>query len=391
MRKTIRKILFLVASPLENRDVERFGIELLIGNGFEVEVWDLSKILYPYLTNYAPPGGVVDAAYSRVFSNKQSALNAIRRLSSKTILVVFFHYLRERYSFWRAISDSKAEYIRIAANTMPMPSVKIDKEISGKLQKITARKLVNYGFLRLPLRWLRIKTARFVFAGGDEFLTRCHQYPIGENTEIVWAHTLDYDLYLKERDRPSVDRPIAVFLDEYLPFCWDWTSEDIPAPVDAKSYYALLNRFFTLVEKEMGLKVIIAAHPRADYEKFPDCFDGRQWVRGQTIKLVKESQLVLSHFSTSINFANLFYKPVIFMTSLDLERSDRGPKIREMARSFGKEPVCIDGNKQVNWEFELKVSRGHYDNYRRAYIKTDHSEDLPFWQIVTNKVKSLCV
>jgi hypothetical protein len=38
---------------------------------------------------------------------------------------------------------------------------------------------------------------------------------------------------------------------------------------------------------------------------------------------------------------------------------------------------------------ELPVTEraAHYNRYRRDYIKTEHSEDLPFWQIVANRLK----
>ena len=133
--------------------------------------------------------------------------------------------------------------------------------------------------------------------------------------------------------------------------------------------------------------MIIAAHPRSHYDKLPNSFDGRKCIRGETIRMVKESRLVLAHSSTALNFANLLHKPVVFLTSSKLNKSFEGPYIREMAECFGKRPIFMDGNNNIDWNFELTVSKSHYDNYRHAYIKTDHSEDLPFWQIVANRLK----
>ena len=244
---------------------------------------------------------------------------------------------------------------------------------------------VNYGFYHLPFTWIGVKPASLILAGGEECLV--YPYPVDKSTEILWAHTLDYDLYLKERNVSPTERPIAVFLDEYLPYHPDYTYAGIQPFITADSYYPLLNRFFSLVERELGLKVVIAAHPRSHYEKHPDYFEGREWVRGKTIELVKESRLVLAHMSTALNFANIFYKPVIFLTSSDFDKSWEGRYIKTMANWFGEKPIFIDNDINIDWAQELTVSVSHYEHYRRAYVKTEHSAELPFWQIVANRLK----
>ena len=383
----IRKILFLVNSPLDRRDFERFGIELLMKNGFEVEIWDITDILHPDVRkNYTPPDPI-NWPHCRVFSDKEYTLNEIKALSSETFIIAHIHYLRERYSVYKAISDSKAKYGVEVSNALPSGD---DKKQSflfylKKLRKVTVKKLLDRGFLRLPFTWLGIRPASLILAGGEQSLK--YHYPANKTTEIVWVHAMDYDFYLKDRNNSSIERPIAVFLDSYLPFHPIRFYRMEKSPISADKYYSILNKFFNLVEDRLGLEVIIAAHPRSQYEKHPDCFEGRKWVRGQTFRLVKESKLVLTHSSTTINFANLFYKPVIFLISSDLEKAGRGSLIRGMAGWFGKKPIVMDNNRNIDWEFELTVSKGHYDNYRQAYIKTDHSEDLPFWQIVVNRLK----
>ncbi len=182
--------------------------------------------------------------------------------------------------------------------------------------------------------------------------------------------------------------PRAVFLDEYLPFHPDFFRQKVLPPIKADEYYPLLNKFFRLIEKQLKLKVIIAAHPRSHSEKLSESFERRELVFGRTIELVKESKLVLAHSSTSLNFANLFYKPVIFLTAAELDKSYKGPLIQEVAGLFGKKPVYMDRDNNIfSWNAELRVSKTHYENYRRDYIKTEPSEELPFWQVVADRLK----
>jgi hypothetical protein len=198
---------------------------------------------------------------------------------------------------------------------------------------------------------------------------------------------MDYDIYLKEKDKAFTTQPLAVLLDECVPFHPDYRYKWKKPPISAEKYFHLLNNFFKRIENELGFEVIIAAHPRSRYEDHPGCFKGRKWQRGRTISLVKESSLVLAHNSTSLSFANLFNKPVIFLTSSEMDKSWQGSFIRAKSEWFGKKPIFMDGNSPVDWKQELKINRNRYQEYREAYIKTDSSPDLPFWQIVADRLK----
>lgn len=386
----IRKILFLTISPFNQRDFKRFGIELLEKNGFDVEVWDLTNCLFPHIAkNYKHPDPINWTAH-KVFEDKNYALKNLEDSSSDTFIIPLLPYNPKFYSVFKAISDSDAKHASFCANFQPFVKTTRKGNLGKflfylKKLKDPVNKLKNYGFQKLPLSWLRLKPASFLLAGGEESIK--HQDPVNRCTEILWIHSLDYDLYLEEKNKPFSEKPIAVFLDEYLPFHPDFFRHKITPPIEADKYYPLLNKFFTLIEKQLKLKVIVAAHPRSHYENLSYLFKGHEWIHGQTIKLIKESKLVLAHSSLALNYANLYLKPVIFLASSKLDKTYKGPHISKTAYLFGKKPIYIDRNDKIDWNFEFRVSKIHYKNYLRSYIKTDHSEELPFWQIVANKLK----
>ncbi len=386
----------MVESPFNQRDFQRYGIELLFENGFDVEVWDLSNILNPHLTkNYEPPDAI-DWPGCSLLNDKKVALEKIRALPSDTFVINFIGYWQKSFGIYRTISSSQARYAVHMANALPSLEMGRKEGLFSfylkRLSKVTGKKLFQLmknlaraRFYHLPFTWLGIKPASLILAGGRQCL-KC-PYPVDNSTEILWAHTMDYDLYLRERDGPFSERPIAVFLDEYLPFHPDYIQFRTQPPIAAEKYYPLLSNFFNLVEQRLELKVVIAAHPRSHYEELPGYFGGRECIRDKTLRLVRESRLVLAHGSTALNFANLFHKPVIFLTSSDLDKSGYGAFIKTMANWFGKNPICVDGDTAIDWGQELTVNISHYERYRRAYIKTEQSEDIPFWQIVANRLK----
>ena len=388
----IRRIILLVENRFTLRDCRRFGIETLQENGFLVEVWDVMRITYPN-------SSTVGNTYSDLFNfkdltslnSKQDACNMFSGLSQDDFVISLVTFRWTSLGLYRALSRSCAKYSVSYVEPFPWPLTK--KTLTDRIRDVAGfRRATEWKYLlaRLPLWFLGIKPANLMFVAGEKYLNYDYylRYPVDKNTEILNIHAFDYDLYLKEKGDSGQEESTAVFLDEFYPFHSDFTLLDRESPVKADSYYKLLNTFFDLVEKETGLSVIIAAHPRSDYQNRPDYFSGRKCIKDRTVKLIKESRLVLAHSSTAVKLANLFYKPVIFMTSLDLDKGCNGAYIKEFARGFNKNPISIDKIDNIDWQKELAVARDCYDNFRKMYIKSDKGKDLPLWQIVADRLKN---
>jgi len=386
----IKRIILLVESPFSSRDYERFGIETLKRNDFSVEVWDISRILRPkFYTDGSCPKpyefkGLV------LFSERKKAYRMILGLGGTDFVVNLGSYGFNSLWVYRALTRSGSEYAVHMSNFLPIIGPE-QTEISAyfrKLKKIfppSPAHVMNVLFSRLPSKWFGIKPAKLMLAGGEKCFA--YRFPRDKSTETLWTHAMDYDLYLAERKRSvsEVERPIAVFLDEYLPMHPDRLYDGVKGLPTPDEYYPMLDRFFRRVEEELKLEVVIAASPRSNYEKKPDYFNGRKCVKGETLSLVRKSHLVMVHDSSSLTFVNLFNKPVVFLTSRVLERTH--PPIKRLANWFGKEPIFIDSDETIDWEFEMSVSDRNYDEYKKYFIKTEHSDDLPFWQIVADRLK----
>jgi len=183
---------------------------------------------------------------------------------------------------------------------------------------------------------------------------------------------------------------MAVFLDEYFPFHPDNIHLGRKPPVTADEYYPLLCKFFNYVEEELGLNVVIAAHPRSHYDKLPDFFQGRKVIRGKTVELVKKSKLVILHDSTAANFSVLYKKPMIFVTMDRLEENvyGSGDSISSFASYFRKMPINISRNTNIDLGKEVLIYEEEYAKYKHDFIKIEGTEETPFWQVVSNKIKS---
>lgn len=392
----IKRIIFLTRTTFNYRDFQRFGVELLQQSGFTIEFWDTTPVLDPATYRQYQPPDPYKFDGLRVFYEKDVLLKEISNLASDTFVIDTVHFEYKNLDFYQALSKSKAEYAVIMANALPVASLQNRKySLVSILQRKTKTFLKNPKEVlwrkkilpHLPIRLFGVKPAKIILAGGEKSLT--YHFPVNRNTEILWIHSFDYDLYLEKAENKLIDSTTAVFLDEYLPFHPDDLSNPKFFKIDPMKYYTCLNSFFDRIERELSLKVIIAAHPKALYENMPNIFHGRRCIRGQTIGLVKTCRLVLTHASTAISFAVLLNKPLVFINSTGLDKSPTDMLIRTMANYFGKAPIFMDSTNKIDWEQQLMINLELYKKYRREYIKTEQSPDLYFWQIVANRLKQL--
>jgi len=324
-----------------------------------------------------------------IFDDRQQAYERLSDLTGSDFVVNFVSYFFENLWVYSALGRSSAAYGVFFANSIPVArefrNLRKWEVLKDMVSMRSTTLLLKRAYMRIPFRFLGIRPVSFIFAGGSECMQ--YHYPVSKETEVLWIHALDYDIYLEEKNRQCPERDIAVFIDEFLPLHHEYDMFNLDPPIEAERYFTILDRFFESVEKRTGYEVVIAECPEANYEGAPDYFRGRKRFKGQTAALVHESKLVLGHYSTALNFANLFRKPVIFMSCSDFRKKAVEYHIQEMARWFGKSPIFIDETQNIDWGSELKVSDKHYDDYRNSYIKTEHSQDLPFWQIVANRLK----
>jgi len=386
----IKKIIFLFETFFDLRKYQTLGIEFFEKNGFSVEIWDLTSVLHPeFFKKYTYPylckhEGLV------IFKDKNAVIKKLKSLSRNDFCMNYLVYNFGSLGIYRALSQSDVKYAVFATDSVPIP-----ESVLFILRMKTLKKIINFKFsgtawkkifMKVPFKCLGVRSPNFILMGGEKSIT--YNYPIDKETKILWGHSSNYDLYLQKKSEIFKEKATAVFIDENFPFVLDWILLGMEQPMmSADKYYPMVNNFFDFIEKKTGLEIVIAADPKSEYEKSPDYYKGRQCVRGKTIDLIRECRLVLAHQSTAVSFANLFNKPIIFMTCSDFKKTYDHAHIEEMAKWFGKKPVFIDRDHDVVFEKEFLVSKAHYDNYRQNFIKIKSSKDLFLGQIIGERLK----
>jgi hypothetical protein len=398
----IKNIIFLIESPFNKRDYKRFGSETLIKSGFDVEFWDFTPFINPIVfEKYIPPDSFTFDGL-KLFYSKNSAIEAIEKLSyQKTLIVTFLSFQIGTLEIYKALSSRNLVYGSIACGALPSAFGLENKEkklnylISGLVLKLfrDPSSLTRSIFSRLSPKLFGVKPMNFLILGGEKSVKR---RPIAKNTNLIHGCTFDYDLYLQnERGDSNSDSQYKgniVFLDEYLPFHPDFLQMGVATPCDPEQYYPKLVDFFQKLEHVLDSRVVIAAHPRSHYESHPDYFDGRDVVRGATQSLVKNSKCVITHGSTSVSFAVIYRKPILFATLNCIKNYSQYPlsqTYNAIAHSLGKGQISLDSSENIDWQAELEVNQQAYKLYLDSYIKSPLAPEKTCWEIFAEYVKTI--
>lgn len=381
----IKEICFFVQTPFTQRDYKRYGVETLRRRGFKVSVMDMTGLINPkYLEKYSPPD---PSDYKNIIIAQTRRTVTDYLDNNKDLLVIDLVGLKKESIFiYHILRQKRVQYSTFCLNNNPYPPQKSYSYFSLKGIKKAINRAINKMMVFI-LERLIISNPKYVLTGG-RIIQKKLPRPT-KRTKLILAHALDYDLYLDYLSRhPSVNiGNYCVFLDEYFPFHPDFLVSGTKSySFDPELYYKGLDKIFSTIEKNIGIKVVIAANPRSRYDLHPDYFKGRQVEYGRTIELVANSKMVLTHCSTSVNFAIMFNKPIIFITSDQINSTEYGEYVANYAKQFKKSPINIDREVTQNVPLETKVDQNAYKEYFVNYIKEPGTPEKPFWDIVADNI-----
>jgi hypothetical protein len=385
------RIIFLGADQYSRFDHNRFGFDILQERGFAVEFWDCSKI---FRSNFQSDKSPLDSdGFSglRCFEKREHLMESISRLTSQDVLILTIGYDIKTRDVLSCAANTPAILGMLRLGNLPIP--KVESSFLGRIEKIIRRPSVvaNFFLQKLSLEKLGLRPLDFILKGGADCLRGAVAYFKGEKTKILNAHAMDYDRCLLYQS-DSVEKVYSenvVFLDDGGPFHRDGDILNVPFPCSVDEYFFNVNSFFRLVEEKFNCSVLVASHPRVQYDKRGDPFEGRSIIQGETHKLVKHSKFVISVASTSLNFPIIYRKPVIFLPINPTKRNRYDAMIKNLAENLGKLPICWADKEEINWEKELVIDKDRYDKYMEVHIKKSGSLEKPCWDILADYLTSL--
>ncbi|PIR26645.1 MAG: hypothetical protein COV43_00695 [Deltaproteobacteria bacterium CG11_big_fil_rev_8_21_14_0_20_42_23] len=386
----MKKIVYLVEQPLDERNYGRFGIQTWIDKKWDVEIWDFTPWVHPRVwQDFIQSGRKLKkfSGYFPVASKKELK----QRLFSSKEFKYFIDLTGENYRLlWTKILLTQKGVTRVVCATGSIPEPVCEKKsLIPRLKKVFATGTIN------SIKWManlffRKLVAPFMRPGlmvvsGEKSVPSVHNAH-----NILKAHNLDYDIYLKLKSLKDTSiEGYAVFIDQNYCFHSDFIFEGRPSCVTPKKYFPAVCDCLRKISNDLGVDFCIAAHPRSTYESgVLDYFEGIPIKYGRTAELLRDCKFVVCHDSTAIQLAVLFGKPLIFLTTGELAASFEGQSIVAFASEFGKSAINVERDlHNVDWKKELDIDLEKYAEYKKKYIKTDGSPELPFWEIVADHIE----
>jgi hypothetical protein len=153
--------------------------------------------------------------------------------------------------------------------------------------------------------------------------------------------------------------------------------------VEPEPYFKALNSFFDNIEKTFKSKVVIAGHPVSNYD--PSAFNGRTIIKYKANELVAHCRFALAHPSTSISYAVLHKKPLVFFYTEAMRIVSNGHFVA-MTDYFAEllnAPRYILDQLTDFRSFQVPApDLKRYEDYKYTYLTSKESERTPTREIV---------
>lgn len=372
------KVIYLRYMPLTKAIYTDMYFEELIEHNIEVAYLDLTSLFFK---DKADTDEFSFFGTIKIYSYKQLEDYFKSQQNGNTLYISIMTFEWRIFRLFRLFTKHNLNISVFARGVFPSPEV---KDNMGRIVR-----LINALNVKKIKLFLANKTTvlakKYGFIKSYDIIFKAGQYGyfglgMGSETDyekakIIEVNTVDYDKYITHKYQPAVfGGDYIVFLDQYLPYHPDTVYLNIKT-VEAEPYYREVNSFFGRLEKATGMKVVIAAHPKAERYRDINPFNGRTIYFNRSNDLVKEAFLVLTHVSTAICFPICYNKRLVLLMSQHLNEvfTHFTPVVDVLVHACGATRIMMDESGEI--KIPEKIDPVLYDDFKYKYLTSIESED----------------
>jgi hypothetical protein len=378
-----KSVIYLITSPLTKRDYDRFGIQRWLDRGWAVKVYDFTKFLKLEFWEHVNGQHLsVDFDGLKIIEDETSALILIESLEGSSVFIDLLGSSRAEQKLRQSL-HYKGKTLKLKLGSFP--SYRSDgSNLFRKVQKALNHPSVIFITIFDRIRRYCENSPNYLVVGGT-----LSNPTVRENSVLIKAHNLDYDSILTDQiPEDEIDNGGIVFLDGDEAYHSDYVHLGIDPYVTAENYYPFMDVGLSRIAESLGYDVKVAAHPRSDYDKKSIKYS-LPILKDQTFELIKKAGVVVSHASTALQWAVYMRKPIILVTTDEIDKCVLKQFIEAFAFALGKDVVNINKiPKKYDWKSQLFVDETKYQNYIETYVKQPGSPEKPVWEIVIDRMES---
>lgn len=367
-----KKIIFFCNQQITIKIRELFFLDLFEKNGFQLHYWEY---IPSNNKNINIPDRLSKQKVTTISSIDQIRAKLLEHNPSETIIISTFS---DEFGYRRIFKILSEHHFTI---TTIYPFGGIDSFQYSKKDRLT--RIFSSNFLK-KIKGTILSKYYPLYKKANKIELYKYWFSSTYPRSFAINHP-DYECFqrLQLSKEKIYDKPFIVFLDTFMPLHHDLEKYNATKYVSPANYQAALKDFFKHVEKKFNAEVIIAAHPKSVYEK--NEFGNRKIIKYKTGELIKDSVLVISHMSNSTAFALLFNKPIVFITTTEVDKIPKFAfKLHTFVQHLNKpiyniDNVCID-----EMDFS-KVSESYRNKYIYTYLTTPETEHISNEDILIKK------
>ncbi len=400
----ILRYIILHGPIFTDRDWDRFGCDVFKNRGYDVIPCELTEIIWPEATNKVASQAYQSSKRSIAVTTIEAARELIAGINPDDFVLCNMQLEPEAVPIFQLLTAYKIDFavttlsevptFRFQSGLTPFSLIEWLRRQTSDLRghvyryKELAKQIVspriNLLSLRSPRWWIRAGEGHPYFIG---------TYPKCWLAESIETHSYDFEhasTIARTRKHAPLQRlrPYAVFIDEGFIGHPDFDYMNETSPVTLESYKEFVDTVSRRVESDAGLPMIVALHPRSNPETALTVYDGRTMVSGKTAELIADADLVVLTCSTSVSYAAYFRRPVLFVTTDQIDRDPYfGPFSARMASWFGLHPINIDHLTEDDRLTAPQISDTRFLDYERAFMRGSNAPDDPIWVTVADRVQ----
>tara|TARA_A100001035_G_scaffold270597_1_gene257872 strand:+ start:1332 stop:2477 length:1146 start_codon:yes stop_codon:yes gene_type:complete len=228
--------------------------------------------------------------------------------------------------------------------------------------------------------YYKFPKSNFVCITGEQGKFEIYKFGV---KKLYFPH-FDYLIYKKAKKKLSTNKNYFLYLDQNIQHSHDRKLVNFES--NFSNFEKEINKFLMILKKKYNTEIIIASHPKRDLNKQTILTKNWKIIKGDTAKLVYNSDLVIAHDTMSVNYAVLMLKPLIFISTNQLEKSFYSKTISNYSKYFYKRKINVSEINEKDLELSksklFSLNKHRYGQYKNNLIISLKNKDLKFSKII---------
>lgn len=376
----VKKIIFVFSKFFETKDWNIFGCPYFLEEGYGIEIWSLVQICYAGKAK--KPLHLFKEYQVQYFNEISRFQNKLQKVDHEQTIFIIYPSLGEDPStgrlIRREIRKSGGRYCDYFYPLYFMDTInEVIPSTRGNITRYYLKNLRDKEMIKNLLFSFVYPPTYIFITGHAKFRELANRYDVLNPHKLKYINAQDYDRFLLEDGKEDLSileseglwaNGYVVFLDEAHTHHSDNMNLGLKSWVTEEVYGKEIRDLFDFIEKQTGLDVVIALHPKAEYQD-SSLYGGRKMIYARSRVLIKYSSFVITDISTAISYIMLYHKKMLLYTTDQLLQSNGYQKQEQVALAEFLGCEIVNASRKLPSDLSDTYVKRADESQRQTYIR----------------------